>query len=129
MTHRRQIAVTAGSQMDQLMQLFFVSRNRHKIAEASRILAPLGVTVEGYGTEIHELQTIDTERLVRDKAIKAFKQLGRPLFVEHTGLYLDILNGFPGGLTQIFWDTLQKDLFSSLFASSTHKAIARTTIG
>ena len=58
---------------------------------------------------IEELQTIDTDKLVRDKAIKAFEHLGEPLFVEHTGLYLNKLNGSFGGLTQIFWDTLLAD--------------------
>lgn len=111
------------------MQLYFVSGNRFKIEEARKILAPFDISVEGYTAEIHELQTVQTEILVRDKAVRAFRKIGRPLFVEHTGLYLDLLNGFPGGLTQIFWDRLQKDLFSQLFASDSHAAIARTTIG
>ena len=109
--------------------LYFVSKNRFKQAEAKQILGPLGIRVEADSTEIDELQTTDTERLVRDKAARAFRCIGRPLFVEHTGLYLDVLNGFPGGLTEIFWNRLGKDLFSSLFASETEKVIARTTIG
>jgi XTP/dITP diphosphohydrolase len=111
------------------MHLFFVSKNRHKHEEARQILAPLGIAVEADHTEIHELQTVDTEALVRDKAVRAFQQIGRPLFVEHTGLYLDMLGGFPGGLTQIFWDSLQKVRFASLFASDEHKVTAKTTIG
>lgn len=111
------------------MQLFFVSKNKFKHAEARQILEPLGVDVEADHTEIHELQTVDTEALVRDKAVRAFQKIGRPLFVEHTGLYLDLLGGFPGGLTQIFWDSLKKDRFASLFASDEHKVIAKTTIG
>src|SRR5689334_17071530 len=111
------------------MHLFFVSKNRHKHEEARQILAPLGIAVEADHTEIHELQTVDTEALVRDKAVRAFQQIGRPLFVEHTGLYLDMLGGFPGGLTQIFWDSVQKDRFASLFASEEHKVMAKTTIG
>lgn len=112
-----------------MMRLIFVSKNTFKHAEAKQILEPLGITVEADSTEIHELQTIDTEALVRDKAIKAFQRIGRPLFVEHTGLYLDLLGGFPGGLTQIFWDTLKKDRFSEHFASQTKKVMARTHIG
>ena len=111
------------------MHLFFVSKNCHKHEEARQILAPLGIVVEVDRTEIHELQTVDTEALVRDKAVRAFQQIGRPLFVEHTGLYLDMLGGFPGGLTQIFWDSLKKDRFASLFASDEHKVVAKTTIG
>jgi len=111
------------------MKLLFVSKNKFKHAEATRFLSTLGIDVEATHLEIHELQTVDTEALVRDKATRAFAALGRPLFVEHTGLYLDALNGFPGGLTQIFWDTLQKDRFSELFASKTEQVKAVTNIG
>lgn len=110
-------------------QLFFVSKNPRKQEEARLILSSSGIQVIADHSEINELQTVDTDALVRDKAIKAFKKVGRPLFVEHTGLYLDMLGGFPGGLTQIFWDSLKKERFSQLFASETEKAIARTYVG
>jgi len=109
------------------MQIRFLSRNRYKIDETSRILQKHGIEIIGSNVEIEELQTSNTERLLRDKALKAFKQIGRPIFVEHTGLYLDLLNGFPGGLTQSFWDAVQKDKFAQLFASA-EKVIAKTSI-
>lgn len=111
------------------MKLLFVSKNKFKHAEATRFLSTLGIDVEASHLEIHELQTVDTDALVRDKATRAFAGLGRPLFVEHTGLYLDALNGFPGGLTQIFWDTLKKNRFAELFASEADVVKAVTHIG
>ena len=111
------------------MKLVFVSKNQFKHQEASRYLDALGIAVEKSELEIQELQTVDTEALVKDKASRAFEALGRPLFVEHTGLYLDMLNGFPGGLTEIFWNTLKKDRFSELFASESAKARAVTYSG
>lgn len=111
------------------MKLFFVSKNPFKHAEAGGILGPLGITVEADHSEIQELQTADSEVLVRDKATKAFSRLGRPLFVEHTGLYLDVLNGLPGGLTEVFWKTLKKDRIAALFASDEHEVRAVTHIG
>jgi XTP/dITP diphosphohydrolase len=75
------------------------------------------------------LQTEDPKLLVRDKALKAFEYLGEPLFVEHTGLYLDYLNGLPGGLTQIVWDRLEADRFAQLFGTTDDKVLARTVIG
>ena len=111
------------------MQLFFVSKNRFKQEEARQILEPLGIAIEPDYTEIQELQTVDTAVLVRDKAVRAFRKIGRPLFVEHTGLYLDMLGGFPGGLSQIFWDSVKEERFAALFASDEHKVRAKTTIG
>ncbi|HFM4266346.1 TPA: non-canonical purine NTP pyrophosphatase, partial [Escherichia coli] len=49
---------------------------------------------------------------------------------EHTGLYIESLNGFPGGLTQIFWDKLQADKFSQLLGTSENpRLVAKTIIG
>ena len=111
------------------MMLRFLSRNAHKINEATRILSGHGIELEAINAEVEELQTVDTDRLIRDKALKAFEKVGHPLFVEHTGLYLDMLNEFPGGLTQVFWDQLGSKKFSKLFASPTARVVARTHIG
>jgi XTP/dITP diphosphohydrolase len=111
-------------------ELRFVSSNPHKIAEAQEILEPHRIKVISSPLKIEELQTTDTPRLVHDKVLKAFRQIGRPLFVEHTGLYLTHLNGLPGGLTQIFWDSLQADRFAELFGKlAPNRAVtARTAL-
>jgi len=111
------------------MKLRFVSGNQHKIREAEAILGPVNIEVISAPFKIEELQTEDTPKLVRDKVLKAFANVGRPLFVEHTGLYLKQLNQLPGGLTQIFWDTLMANQFSARFGQDDTAAIARTTIG
>lgn len=112
------------------MKIRFLSGNSHKIAEVQRILGPVGVDIVPVSKKIEELQTEDVERLVRDKLIKAFEAIGRPLFVEHTGLYLRGLNGLPAGLTQIFWDKLEPLRFANLVAGLGDAAVtARTVLG
>jgi XTP/dITP diphosphohydrolase len=107
-----------------------MSGNAHKINEVQRILAPAGVDVVPVSRRLEELQTEDVESLVRDKLAKAFETIGRPLFVEHTGLYLSGLNGLPAGLTQIFWDRLQADRFADLVAGlGDAKVTAKTILG
>lgn len=110
-------------------EIRFVTSNHHKLVEAQQILGAIGILVSGSKVKIEELQTTDTSGLVRDKLLKAYREIGRPLFVEHTGLHLKSLNGMPGGLTQIFWDTLKAEKFSELFGSTERNtAIARTAI-
>ena len=110
-------------------ELYFLSSNKYKIQETQVILAAVGITVRAFERKIDELQTTDVAKLVRDKALQAFLAIGRPLFVEHTGLYLSYLNGFPGGLTQVFWDTIQADRFAELFGRSPDPHVtARTTV-
>ena len=108
----------------------FVSKNAFKLEEAATILGRAGVTVTPLKIVIDELQTDDTTVLVKDKTLKAFSRVGRPLFVEHTGLYLSHLSGLPGGLTEVFWNTLEADRFAELVGNSPDPAaIARTMIG
>ena len=101
-----------------MLEIRFLSGNKFKIEEASLILKEAGVSVVPVNAKVEELQTEDTSRLVKDKALKAFEKIGRPLFVEHTGLYIDYMSGLPGGLTPIFWDTLQADKFTQLFGKA-----------
>lgn len=116
--------------MTHVTEIRFVSGNPHKLAEAEQILNAAGVTLRGTKRDITELQTNDIDKLIRHKVLQVFKKVGRPLFVEHTGLALEHLNGFPGGLTQIFWDTLQADKFSELFGklAPVKTALAQTHI-
>lgn len=112
------------------MDIRFLSGNKFKIAEIKEILEPAGVQVVPVDKEINEIQTEDVTALVRDKALKAFSVVGRPVFVEHTGLFLPGLNNLPGGLTRIFWDRLQADAFAKLVSAlSTREVVAKTTIG
>ena len=104
--------------------------NKHKVTEVQRILAPFDVDIVPVSKKIEELQTEDVDRLVRDKLIRAFEAIGRPLFVEHTGLYLNGLNGLPAGLTQIFWDKLKANRFANLVAGLGDAAVtAKTVLG
>jgi XTP/dITP diphosphohydrolase len=112
------------------LDIRFVSGNKYKLEEASSILAQAGVNVIPLKITVEELQTENTERLVKDKTLKAFREVGRPLFVEHTGLYLNHLQGLPGGLTQIFWDTLEEKKFAELFGTVPDPSVtAKTLIG
>lgn len=111
------------------MRLRFLSRNSHKIREAETILEPAGVEIVPVNLAIDEIQTADTRKLVHDKCLRAFSQIGHPLFVEHTGLYMSSLNGFPGGLTQVFWDTLGAQRFTEIFGRLLdRKVIAKTIV-
>ncbi|HEX2726843.1 MAG TPA: non-canonical purine NTP pyrophosphatase [Beijerinckiaceae bacterium] len=112
------------------MRLRFLSSNPNKIAEAKAILTDAGHELAAVRTKLDEMQSDDVELLVRDKTIRAFRLIGRPVFVEHTGLFIDALNGFPGGLTQIFWDRLGADRIARLFSREDGgRAVARTRIG
>lgn len=60
---------------------------------------------------IEEMRTEDMEALVADKPAAALRG-------PH-GLYLELLNGFPAGLTEIFWERCRRAAISMRTARST----------
>lgn len=111
------------------MKIYFVSNNEFKIKEAKEILSK-DLIVEDIKMKIDEIQSEDAEKIVKDKVLKAFKAIKRPVFVEHTGLYIEDFGNLPGGLTQIVWDSLQADKFCDYFGTRKNtKAEAKTIIG
>lgn len=112
------------------MKIRFLSANELKLSEVRNILNPIGVEVVPIARRIEEIQTENEVELVRDKLTKAFSLIGRPLFVEHTGLYLDGLNGLPAGLTRIFWHRLDAERFTALVQGlDSQCATAKTVLG
>lgn len=113
-----------------MTRIRFISSNKFKIEETKKILNNFDIEVIPIDLKIHEIQTDDIKKLIRDKVIKAFSHVRRSLFVEHTGLHLEYLNDLPGGLTQLFWDKLEADKFSEIFGNVLkNRVIAKTIIG
>jgi len=113
-----------------MIEIRLVTNNQFKIEETIEILKETKIKIIPLRMKIEELQTKEVNRLVKDKLLKAFSKIGRPLIVEHTGLYINYMNGFPGGLTQIYWDSLEADKFTEIIGNLENpKAIAKTTIG
>lgn len=110
-----------------MQSIRFLSGNKFKIREVKLILELKGIDVVPVDFKVHELQTVNVEELVRDKCLTAFGKASRPIFVEHTSLQIDALNGFPAGLTQVFWDTLEADRVAELFGGATDSGVKATT--
>jgi XTP/dITP diphosphohydrolase len=84
-------------------RLLFVSSNPGKVREVEAIL---GVTVTQLPLDLPEIQALDVETVVADKARRAFAAAGAPVLVEDTGLYVDALRGLPGALVRWFLVTI-----------------------
>ena len=109
------------------MNIRFVS-SKGKIRETISILSEYKVKVIPVQERLVEIQIEDTNDLLRDKVVKAFSLTGRPVFVEHTGLYLDALNGLPGGLTRVFWERIGEERFCNLFGKCSTPGVTAKTI-
>lgn len=105
----------------------FLSGNPLKIKEVDDIMSKIDIQIVPVDYKINEIQTIDVPALVHDKCIKAFQRVSRPIFVEHTSLHIAPLSGFPGGLTQVFWDTLRADSVAEIFGNLPDPSVKATT--
>ncbi len=76
--------------------MIFVSSNKHKFLEISRMMENKGITVEWKRMKYEEIQADTTEEISLDSARKLSASIGEPFFLEDTGIFLDSLGGFPG---------------------------------
>lgn len=83
--------------------LIIASGNQGKITEFSRLL---NQELEGKKLDLPEIQATDVRDVAKKKAEAAYAQLGMPVFVDDTGLYIDAWNQLPGALIAWFLDNV-----------------------
>jgi XTP/dITP diphosphohydrolase len=73
----------------------FVTGNKHKLKAAQDILKR---KLNNKDVDVDEIQTVDVEEVVKEKAKLSYDIIKKTVMVEDTGFYLDAWNGFPGAL-------------------------------
>ena len=126
------------------MKIYFVTTNEKKIAESDERLklfiervekqerVRLDIEICPLRHDVDELLDPDIERIVRKKAIEAYRVVHLPCVVEHGGLFLDAWGGsrgLLGGIGQIVWDAVGDRLCGFLRAEDTRGAEAQSVIG
>lgn len=88
------------------MAICFVTTNRGKYEEASKLLRSFGIEVEWVNQECVEIQSDSLEEIAKQSAQEAAQKLGRPVFVEDAGLFVEALRGFPGPYSSYVYKTI-----------------------
>ena len=106
----------------------FVTRNQQKISEYEQLLDPFKFIA--VRLNMREPQGDDQREIVRSKVLIAFSEKRAPLFVDHTGLSIQVYNDLPGGMTPEIWNRLGVEGFMRLMRHETNRrAVVRTIIG
>jgi non-canonical purine NTP pyrophosphatase (RdgB/HAM1 family) len=105
--------------------LTFVTSSANKLTEVERIL---GRKLARASLPLEEIQAIDLEPVVRQKARQAYAHLGRPVLVEDTGLSFAAWNGLPGALIKWFLTALGTEEICRLLRGEPNRAATATTI-
>ncbi len=111
------------------MKVYFVTINEFKANEVGHYLRGSGADLQVIKYPIQEILNIDLSVVVRDKVLKAYRNLGRPCVVEHGGLRIDALRGLPGGLSKVVWDTVGDKICSFLEPGDSRAATAQSVVG
>ena len=74
------------------MSLVYVTTNKGKYLRVKRLGEKNHIDIEELNIDIEELEVSEVETVSKDKAIKAYQVVQKPVFVEDSGFYID---GFP----------------------------------
>lgn len=84
----------------------FVTGNKGKFREATRIAKEFGLRLSFEDIELDEPQSDSIEYVAKRTALLAFQIIKRPLFVEDAGLFIDALHGFPGVYSSFVYSSI-----------------------
>lgn len=114
-----------GSNEPGRRSVVFATSNRGKLEEARAILAPFGISVEGYDGKGVEIQADTTSEVASQASRGAAKAAGRAVLVEDAGLYVESLKGFPGPYSAYAFKTIGVSGIMALLRPSPRRRAAR----
>ena len=88
--------------MQMLSDIFFVSSNKNKFAEAKNIVSKFGLKLEFLKSNLPEIQANTLEEIATHKAMRAFSICSRPIIVEDAGLFIKSLKDFQGHIPHLY---------------------------
>lgn len=86
-----------------MKKLTFITGNVNK---AKYLNAYFHMPVEHINLDLNELQSLDLEKIVADKAQRAYEIVKSPVLVEDVSLVFNSLNGLPGPFIKWFLESL-----------------------
>jgi len=105
-----------------------VTGNPGKLVEWQRLF-PKNITLESADIDLDEIQSMDLEAIIADKAKRAYAVIGKPVLVEDVAAGLVKLGGLPGPFIKYFELELGLDALFKLAEKEGDAAIVTCTIG
>lgn len=106
--------------------LYLLTSNQRKADELSDLLGRPVLRGEGH---VSEVQGLDVVAVAREKAAEAYRQVGKPIIVDDTGLVVLSWNGLPGALVSWFLDSVGVDgILRMLATEPDRRATAMTAL-
>src|SRR5712691_4697231 len=101
--------------------LWFVTQNAHKYQEARRTLDPFGIKIRMLASPKTEIQSTNLGEVAKFAAEEAAKKHNHRVLVEDSGLFIKVLNGFPGPFSSYVHDTIGVEGLLRLMSRQTRR--------
>ena len=88
------------------IELLFATSNINKVREAEIVLREFGITLKPVNVKKIEIQHDSLEEIAKFSAKYAYREIGKPVVVEDSGLFINALNGFPGPYSSYVYKTI-----------------------
>lgn len=113
--------------MSDHINLTILTGNQNKVTEFERLL---GTTLENVKIDLTEIQSTDVREVAKHKAEEGFKHLGKPCFVDDTGLTIHAWGTLPGALIKWFLEGVGNEgILKMLGDTQSRQATVTTAIG
>src|SRR2546427_5639156 len=119
--NQRELTGEADSSPSDKRTLWFVPQNHHKYQEARRTLDPFGIKILMLATPKTKIQSPSLGEIARFAAKEAAKKHSRAVVVEDSGLFVRVLNGFPGPFSSYVHDTIGVEGLLRLMSRQTRR--------
>jgi non-canonical purine NTP pyrophosphatase (RdgB/HAM1 family) len=108
-------------------EFVFVSGNLKKVHWLETFL---GKEIKHQNLDLKEIQSLDTEEVVKEKAYEAYRLLKQPVLIEDTTLRFNALGRLPGTFIKFFLQEIQLEGLCKLLGGYTDKsAVASVMYG
>lgn len=111
------------------MKLYFATQNKHKLQEATAVLAACGIKVEQLDVSYLE----DKEVSIQETAKRAAKELAekhqKPIIVDDTGIFFSAYENFPGANAKLNFNSLGYEGLLILLAGKKREAYFLSCVG
>jgi XTP/dITP diphosphohydrolase len=87
-------------------KLYFITGNKSKFDEAQLVINNPNIKLLQKDLKLHEIQSLDQEKVVINKAEQAFSVLNKPVLVDDTGIYFEEYDNFPGTNSKVIFRTV-----------------------
>jgi non-canonical purine NTP pyrophosphatase (RdgB/HAM1 family) len=108
-------------------KIFLVTGNANKLEEWRRQL-PSDIEIDSVDVDLPEIQSMDPEEIMADKAKRAYEATGKPVVVEDVSAGLEKLGGLPGPFVKFFIKQLGNDVLFQLAGNENEPAIVSCSI-